>query len=83
MWGKHSHTAVRFLLKAFVGRHAQRHLTYLTAETTFVPILERREQEMWRALSQNELSIYEMKTSCSVRLSSLEKEQTRHQCKLQ
>lgn len=33
------HTAVRFLLKAFVGRHAQGHLADLAAETTFVPIL--------------------------------------------
>ena len=40
MWFKHSHTAVRLLLKAFVGRHAQGHLAYLAAETTFVPILE-------------------------------------------
>lgn len=31
---------------------------------------------MWKALSQNELSIYEMKTFCSVRLSSLKKEQS-------
>lgn len=33
------HTAVRFLLKAFVVVHAQSHLAYLTAETTFVPVL--------------------------------------------
>lgn len=36
---EHSHAAVRFLLKAFVVRHAQGHLADLTAETAFVPIL--------------------------------------------
>ena len=41
---EHSHTAVRFLLKAFVGRHAQRHLAHLAAEATFVPILQRRRE---------------------------------------
>lgn len=46
LWsGGHSHTAVRFLLKALVGRHAQRHLAHLAAETTFVPVLQRGERE--------------------------------------
>lgn len=42
MWCKHSHSAVRSLLKAFVGGHAQGHLANLTAETTFVPVLQRQ-----------------------------------------
>lgn len=61
MWCKHSHTAVWFLLKAFVGRHAQCHLAYLAAETTFVPILERgREQKLCKALKQNQLPFIEI-----------------------
>ena len=44
--GQHSHVAVGLLLKAFVGRHAQRHLTHLAAETALVPVLESgREQK--------------------------------------
>lgn len=39
---KHSHTAVGFLLKAFIVGHTQRHFADLTAETTFVPILEKK-----------------------------------------
>lgn len=39
-----SHVAVGLLLKAFVGRHAQRHLANLAAETAFVPELERDER---------------------------------------
>ena len=60
---EHSHTAVRFLLKAFVGRHAQRHLAHLAAEATFVPILQRGEE---RARQQNEPPSTEIKkkTSC-------------------
>lgn len=44
---KHSHTAVRFLLKAFVVCHAQGHLAHLTAETAFVPILEVKNKVKW------------------------------------
>ena len=36
---KHSHTAVRFLVKALVVVHAQGHLAHFTAETALVPIL--------------------------------------------
>lgn len=36
---KHSHAAVRLLLEAFVGGHAQRHLADLAAEAAFVPVL--------------------------------------------
>lgn len=44
-----SHVAVGLLLKAFVGRHAQRHLANLAAETAFVPELERegRRKPVW------------------------------------
>lgn len=46
VWREHSHVAVRLLLETFVGRHAQRHLTHLAAETALVPVLERgREQK--------------------------------------
>lgn len=44
---KHSHAAVGFLFKAFVGRHAQRHLTHLAAEAAFVPVLKGGREPNW------------------------------------
>lgn len=44
---KHSHAAVRLLFKAFVGRHAQRHLTDLAAEAALVPVLGGGREPNW------------------------------------